>query len=418
MAQRGNPWSWFTTDWPLQNHFYRPVSTLSLYADEHLFGTNISAYAISASVYCALCVLAVFWLARELTNSPAASATAAVLFAVWQSPLDIAWDQIALVVAILVLGIGYMRHRAKVRNYLPAAFALAFLATEFMGVHRKEAPGGLYGAMFVWLPSRTASVLTLFALCAIAAYVRYERLGAAREPETTTPLDLPATRTSTSAFTNLSTSWIWIIIAAVFLGLALCSYEQAVMIPIILLVIGIGLAATGQRVRWKSHVVFWLILGLYVFARSRVLPQGPSDYQMQQSREGASAYLSIINYVFPGLGSARTWWSTLALGSSILLTATFYSLPIQAAGNLFTYWEAFKRNKIALSSWAASCLAFLPMAFLKPFAHYHYFPMSLRAIFVALLVGVVWKMIVSAVSPQGLQAPERRSPAPGSLHHR
>ena len=36
--------------------------------------------------------------------------------------------------------------------------------------------------MLAWLPSRTATVMTFFALASIAAYVRFERLGAARRP--------------------------------------------------------------------------------------------------------------------------------------------------------------------------------------------------------------------------------------------
>jgi hypothetical protein len=62
-----------------------------------------------------------------------------------------------------------------------------------------------------------------------------------------------------------------------------------------------------------------------------------------------------------------------------------------------------------------SLAAFLPMAWLKPFGHYHYLPSALRAPFVVLMFVAVFRLVASAVSLPELRAPERRGPAPGSL---
>src|SRR4051812_3110536 len=68
--QRQAPLSWFTTDWPLANHFYRPLPTLTFELDDRLSGNDPSGYGWTNAVLCALCVLALFWLVREMTDSP------------------------------------------------------------------------------------------------------------------------------------------------------------------------------------------------------------------------------------------------------------------------------------------------------------------------------------------------------------
>jgi hypothetical protein len=415
---RHSIWKWFRGDWPLSNHFYRPISTLSLALDRHLFGDNVNGYAYSAAVYCGLCVLAVFWLAREVTNSPFVAVAAAWLFAFWQSPFEFAFDQVALGIAIAAAIIGFWRHRLKAAPYLSAMVAVTFLATELSGVYRKESPGGMYGSMLVWLPSRTTSIMTLFALCAIASYARYERLGGSPKEPKPTPLDLPATRTTGPPVQSPRVNWIWAAIACVCVAMSLGSYEQAAMLPSILFLVAIILRAARYTIRWRTHAAFWSLLGAYVLLRDLLLPQGPSEYQIQELRYGLPSFLSTINYVAPGFASAYGWFNSFAIGGGIFVSAMFYSVPIQVMGNAVSYLYTFRKSCPALCMWLASCFAFLPMAFLKPFAHYHYWPMAMRSIFVALLMGFVWQLIVTAASPRASAAPLRHSPAPGSLPHR
>jgi hypothetical protein len=416
LAARNNPWSWFKTDWPLLNHFYRPITALSFELDRRLF-TTAAGFGLSASIYCALCVLGVFWLARELTDKPAVSAGAALLFALWHCPYFIAWDQVMLVVAAAVALAGIVRHRLKVAYYLPALLAVTFLATELSGVHLREAPEGFYRGILAWLPSRTATLATLFALISMAAYVRFERLGSSRAPSEPSPTDPPTTRTSSQAEGVSSTSWIWLPVSVVAAGLSLGAYEQAAMLPFLLLLAAGLMRARGYAVRWASHIWFWVLLLAVVAVRSRVLPHEPSAYQQQQIRGGLNAFLSANLYFFPTAGSIPSWWSILSLGPAVLATAFVYLFWWNLAGNGVAYWKAFLKNRLAPFAWICSALAFLPMAFLKPFPHYHYWPMALRSIFVVMLVGAVWDTIVSAASPPSRRAPERLVPAPGSLPH-
>ena len=107
----------------------------------------------------------------------------------------------------------------------------------------------------------------------------------------------------------------------------------------------------------------------------------------------------------------------MSVGAAILATGFFYVFLWNLAGNFVAYKIAFVKNRLALCVWLCSAMAFFPMAFLKPFPHYHYWPMALRSIFVVLLAGAVWDLVVIAASPPGQSAPERRVPAPGSLPH-
>jgi hypothetical protein len=83
-------------------------------------------------------------------------------------------------------------------------------------------------------------------------------------------------------------------------------------------------------------------------------------------------------------------------------------------------WLMRKEWAWLLAGYAMSILAFLPMAWLKPFPaynHYHYFSMGFRSLFAVVAVTLLVRVAISAVSPQGRQAPQRLTPAPGSLLH-
>ena len=408
-------WSWFRSDWPLGNGFYRPVTSLSFVLDSWLYHDSASGYGLSAAIYCALSILALFWLARELTNSAAYSVASAFLFALWHTPFIIRWDWIAWTLAAAVFVVGFVRQGKHLGRYVVAALALSFIATELVGVHLHEAPAGFYSGVLHWLPARTATLMTLFALCSLAAYARHLRLNAHRDEKESSPLDLPATRTSRETEHDVKSSHWWLVLSACLLLFAFGSYEQAVMLPAVLFVVGIIFASNRYNVNWRVHLIFWSELLIYFVVRRAVLPAGISSYLSQQLRTGVTAYLSELNYVLPCTAYFAGWISQLSVGASVLLVGTFYSFPLQLSGNIAAYLSAFK-NKTIMLTWLASVLAFLPMAFLKPFSHYHYWAMSLRAIFVVLLSGAIWQMIVSAVSPQVVQAPQRLSPAPGSLH--
>ncbi len=415
LKARANPLFWFTNEWPLQNGFYRPITALSFELDLLLLPASTNGYGLSAALYCAACVLSLFWLARELTDNPMVSVTAALLFAFWHSPIEVHWDWILWVLAAIVGVVGLARHGKAVGMFLPAVLSLTFVATELRGVHLHDSPSGFAAGVLYWVPSRTATLMTLFSLCALASYARYLR-GVPRTEPQLSPLDLPATKSSLHS-SGGTPSRLWLAVSILCVVLALGSYEQAIMLPAVLLLIGLVFRTKGYVINWWWHAAFWGVLAAYLVLRDAVVPIPISTYVDQQLRTGTAAYLSALNYLLPCSGYALSWYALLPVGSAVMMLGTFYSFPYQLASNVTAYVVAFRQSKVIMFLWLTSVVAFLPMAFLKPFAHYHYWAMSLRALFIVLLVGAVWKMVVSAVSPQTVRAPLRPSPAPGSLLH-
>lgn len=412
LQERNSPLSWFTTDWPLQNHFYRPISTLSFELDRALFGNSPGGYALSAALYCALCVLGVFWLGRELTDRPWVSAGAATLFGLWHSPLTVFWEDVLGALAVMMLLAGLARHRASVRYYLPAVLALLYLGLELNGVHSREAPAGFYRGVLAWLPARTAALATLFTMVACALAARWVRLRRDCEPKEPKATDPPATRSSKQSVATMPSPWL-LACAGFAVLLALGSHEQAVTaIPLLLVVLLLDRRLRG-RSAWGMYAGGAVALVGYLLLHSAVVPPEPSAYQEQQLRTGSTVWLSLTNYVFPAGPPLALWWTGIG-GLAILATAAFYVFPLRAAGNLVSQL-ALDGDRVGWAMLSASAIAFAPMAMLKPFPHYHYMPMAFRSLFAAIMVCVVWKLMVTAVSPPALQAPPRPAPAPGSL---
>ncbi len=399
---------WFVGDWPLENGFYRPVTVVSFYLDTMLG----SSFGWSAAIYCALCVLALFWFVREITDSPAYAAGSAVLFSMWHTPIEIHFDWIAWCVAACVFAAATIRDPKRFLSHILAAASVAFLATELIGIHR---PASFYHGVMLWLPSRTATVMTLFSLVAMASYARFVRTTSPTLSQSAKPIDPPATRTSSAIVTGKGSA-MWMIASACAVILALGSYEQAIVLPCILLFVALIFVSRRYKVQFGWHAAYWLALILFLFLRNSVLPNTGSVYLAQQSRLGLPALLAILDYVLPCSAYAVGWFSAWSVGVALLLVGTAWSFPFQLIGNLVTYVSGFKNNTILLL-WLSSVVAFLPAAFLKPFSHYQYWPMALRSIFAVMLVSVVTQLEVSAISPRVVQAPRRPSPAPGSLHH-
>src|SRR4051812_29278202 len=73
---RQAPLSWFAGDWPLENHFYRPLPTLTFELDDRLWHHSPDGYGWTNAILCVLCIWGLFWLLREMTDSPALSFSA------------------------------------------------------------------------------------------------------------------------------------------------------------------------------------------------------------------------------------------------------------------------------------------------------------------------------------------------------
>jgi hypothetical protein len=419
IRERQDPWSWFGGDWPLGNHFYRPISTLTFELDNSLYGSAAAGYGTTNAILAILCVLALFWFVRELSDRIELALPAAILFALWIGgwhgwlPSAALWAGWAALLLALLPG-------RRWGQAVLAALILFFLSMEFEGLAM------LRWRMIEWLPGRTASVMTLFALLALASYARYERLGAVRRAAPDPgPLDPPATKGTQAAAESRRLHTIWGWAACLFAALSLGSYEQAVMLPALLLGAGVCLWLQGRRVRWGWHAAFWGLLMGYVALRSALVPGDVSGYQAQQFRTGPGVWRSVLDYAVPG--AVGLWQGLVVLDLRSIageggLLGWLYSLPygaaLRMASTVGAAWAARREWHMPLTGWALSTLAFLPMAWLKHFDHYHFLPMALRAFFVAAMLAVAGKTLVNAASLPALPAPPRLDPAPGSLPRR
>lgn len=416
IARRNAPLSWFGGDWPLANHFYRPLPTLAFEMDRHLYGNQAAGYALTNMLLCILCTLLLFWYLRELTDRPWLTGIATTLFVFWQ----IGWygpSSLAAILAAVALIVGVIRHGFKaVRMWLPPFLVGVELSTQI-----SSAPG-IGQITYAWLPGRTATVMTVFALIATAAYARYERLSAERRPRPDlTPLDPPATRSSTQAVEGKPPRFVvgWALLAVATGALAFASYEQAVMLPAVLLATACTMKWQGYRVRWGWQGAFWGLLIGYLVLRHVLVPSAPSSYQLQQFRDGAGVWMSLSGYFMPSLSylpSVSTW--TRDMFPVMLLSSETYQPLLALASDIGTIVAARRRWLFILAGWGMASLAYLPMAWFKQFDHYHYWPMALKSLFVTALGWLFFDLVATAWSPRTEQAPPRRDPAPGSLPHR
>lgn len=413
IRERQDPMYWFTHDWPLMNHFYRPISTLPFELDNALYGNQAWGYGLTNALICCLCIFLLAWLMRELTDSIPLTVATTALFGLWH------WNWLGSALPwighlVWVIGfLGIFRHGFKVRFWLPAVAAFAYLMSEMNGI----VP--LYYRMVGWIPGRTASVMTIFCLISMAAYARYERTSAKREDAKPTSMDEPAgTRSTVLTEATSKAPWLWALVALVAAVLAFGAYEQAVMLPTALLGVAVSLRLQRYRVRWSWQIGFWSLIILYYLVRKAFLPEGTSGYQLQQFRDGPGVFFSITAYILPCLSSLYMQSKMLDLGFALLTTGPIYSAIWETIGNAMGFVAARRHWVLALTGLALSFLTYLPMAWLNQFDHYHYWPMALRSLFVVVLAWGTWELIVIAISPPARKAPPRPAPAPGSLPHR
>lgn len=445
IRQKNQPFSWFFGDWPLKNHFYRPLPTLVFELDSRLYGNNPEGYGVTNALLAIGCVLLLFWFFRELTDKPALSTLASCLFACWISGsyADSAfcllvyafWAASLLAIfltskALLLPSIksGFWTFGAKIpqpaepfkadwrpaRTAIMSALVLWYAAQELSAGMVSNVVFLFPTSMIQWLPSRTASVMTVFALASMAAYTRYERTGSERQKPEPTPLDPPATK-GTRPNSGGRAAWLWAVFSVFAAAGAFASYEQAVMLPAVLVGIAILMRMQGYKVRWSWQIAFWLLLVAYLILRKEILPPGISRYEHQQTRFGPAVWYAIMGYVFPSIGPLVQTCQAMTVGVGVLLTADLYTSVFLFFSNIAAFIAVRKHLVFALAGWALSVITFLPMAWVKPFSWYHFWPMAMRSIFTVTVCWTGFELLLTAVTPQALQAPPRLDPAPGSL---
>ncbi|MEI7577087.1 MAG: hypothetical protein WCK51_09345 [Armatimonadota bacterium] len=413
LGEYNNPLRWFTHDWPLENHFYRPISTLVFELDWRLHPGDAAAFGLTNAILCCFCALGVFWLAWELTQSiPKAIATQA-LFVWWTLGRVLPFLEFVAPVVLGLILIRFFTERRFRWDQVLVAFSALFITSLLVEIDSKFSSDTLR-----WLPGRTATTMTVFCLVALASYIRFERLGATRNAEPApSSTDVPATRSSVQRGFEPHGAWGWFGLSIASAVLAMGSYEQAVMFPFVVFGLGFWLRTQGVQARFALQTMFWLVLFGYIMVRVQFIPIRPSGYQSQQFRSGPGVLMSVADYVLPGALSFHNVWISLSSGLLILLTPGIWLSAANGLANL-AFWARLKAaGKPLMILVGCAAVAYLPMAFLHQFGHYHYWPGAFMALFAVLACEQFWKVLVTAVSPQALQAPPRSSRAPGSLPH-
>lgn len=403
IRERNNPWSWFSGDWPLFNHFYRPISTLPFELDNALYGSNAAGYGMTNAIICAICIFAAFWFFREFTDNKLLTGISTALFGmahITLEPLRIIGELFWLLPLVALLGFTRGKFKEKLPSVLTAILVCIFITQILPSI-----PLDFKNRIVDWLPGRTASTMTIFALVALASYTRFERLTAGRKEQPLTPYDVPATRSTVISDPGRA-PWLWVVLAALATVLALGAYEQAIMIPALITGICIMFALNHRTPHWGNLALFWGLLVAYLLVRRQLVPSDVSGYQAQQFRSGPGVILDLANYLFPVGGQFSNLWGTLELGAIALLTGTPFIILGLAAGNVMALVRGyFSRERwLIFASLLMGFFAFLPMAWLKFFSHYHYFPAVFFSLFVVLMVQVAFRSLRAALSPPPIDA--------------
>ena len=411
-----NPWRWFTHDWPLENHFYRPISTLTFEWDNRLHPGNGDGFGLTNALICVLATLALYWLLCEVKRSIPVAVAGTWLFATWTLGSHFLGAVLPTIVSalpwlFLILILWRMNAERKFKwESLGIAAGGFFIWNRIIDINPDLSSRTMY-----WLPGRTATSMTIFALVALASYVRFERLGApSRAEKEPGPMDPPATRNSNQRG-EPQNHWGWFLVSCSATALALATYEQAVMIPSLIFILGVWLRVHGLQTRFSFQIFFWAILVAYLVYRVQIIPVQPSGYQKQQFRHGSGLWIDIFNYVLPGLFGIIAAWNAITTGIFALLTDSVWTPLAYFTANVsgwISIRKAWLKPALMLS---LALFSYLPMAFLKQFGHYHYFPEAVLTLFVIALFEAYWPRLVAAISPQAIQAPKRVERAPGSL---
>ncbi|MCX7800266.1 MAG: hypothetical protein N2109_08000 [Fimbriimonadales bacterium] len=408
IRKNDNPWRWFVSDWPLFNHFYRPISTLTFELDRALWDGNAAGFGATNAALALLSIVLCYGVAAQLAESRAFGAAAATLFALWHGPGIPGWLATAAGWLVWLSAVAGLWRRN-------AAAAVLALAVGLWAVDELVPLSSPKGAVLSWIPGRTASSMTVFCLAAMACHAAWVRRAGFRAPRPSGPLDPPATRNTEPDPSRSAPTWPLWLGSLLFLALALGCYEQAVMLPGVLLGATLALRWRGWRAPWWPHAAHWALLAVYIAVRLRFVPLEASGYQEQQFRSGPGVAVAIFDYVLPT--ATLVWQSLRSLDLGWLLV--FSGMLPSAVAQFGLQSSALARLLLARGpaawAWALSTLAFLPMAWLKPFPHYDYWPASLRAAFAVGLWLLWWRLAVTAASHRAIPAPPRPDPAPGSL---
>lgn len=380
LQQPHSVWEWFVGDWVLGNGFYRPLPSLLYQLDYWLWGENLLAWKWSNGVLAVANALLVVAFGYALTRQRALAVIAGLIFTVWQAgflpplPSWAGW-------IVLLMGVMWGWY---IRDWRRGAIAgcIGFaLLTEFyfipslMDLHQQSFAYRAVG----WIPGRTATLMTLFALLALIGTCWFTRTGKAR----------------------------WGALGLIgFVG-ALLSYEQAIALPLLMGLCALGVAwqtrrgitdadtdALGGDVRPTARAMLWRGLALAGACLLLLAPYGwfyrariPSntEYHQQRLKRFKTISATALNWLVPTAPQATVHWDLVRTAPFTLAFPGFWVAQLGMVAYLLALREGLRRRWGWLG-WLGSLIAYAPLMPVLPLMHYYYLPAVFRALWAGILL--------------------------------
>ncbi|MFQ5809858.1 MAG: hypothetical protein ACE5JM_09590 [Armatimonadota bacterium] len=341
---------WFARDWPLGNGFYRPVVVISLAIDNAVYGDDARGYRRTNWMLGVACSLGVYWLLVSLTQSPVFAGCTGAMFALRQSGfqptlpfiVEILWAAAILMGAVSVFFLH--RHDARgnrqVRSWLAtasAAFLLVALDWRTMAI------------VVHWIAARTVVLGALFSILALGSFAKLVVTGRG--------------------------AWAWAALVAA--SLALCSYEQSVMLPFAAAAILLWREPRDRGLAGTAIALMGLALVVYMGLRLCTVGGNITAYHLIQTKTSILGPVrALVDYALPVASCAGgNWVRVTTAGPWFLADGTFWVNLALIAAWILAYVRLCRISwRAAVTLWLLKALMFLPMAFLHLFARYLYLP--------------------------------------------
>jgi len=359
LQQPHSVWAWFVGDWVLGNGFYRPLPSMLYQADYWLWGDALLHWKWTNGLLATASALVLVGFVYTLTRRRSVALTVGLAFTLWQTgfapPVPL-WVGFGLLIAGVVWGYWQGDWR---RGAVWGALAFALVVEwGFVGnlpdIHTKSFA---YRAMG-WIPGRTATLMTLFALLALWGAAGYARTGRAR----------------------------WAVLAVGgFVG-AMLSYEQFLALPVLMaLVVWAVRPPRALAIRAGAVCLACLLLLIPYAAFYRLHIPTQTQYHQQRIKRQKTLPMTALTWLVP---PAHEAWMQVDLACTAPFNLLFSRFWLAQVG-LVAYLVALRyglRLRYGWLGWLGSLLAYAPAAPLLPLMHYYYLPAVLRALWWGILL--------------------------------